>query len=90
VTETIGAQPPAAVSPAATAPTEQPAGRVPARGDRVERTRNGVTRRGRVFYADHLQLLVKWDDGSSSSLRVDKDEFKAVALAPRLHSQPVR
>jgi hypothetical protein len=90
VTETIGEQPPAAVSPAATAPTEAPGRRLPARGDRVERTRNGVTRRGRVFYADDLQLLVKWDDGSSSSVRVDKDEFKALALAPRLHTPPVR
>jgi hypothetical protein len=26
-------------------------------------------------------VLVKWDDGSSSSLRVDKDEFGAIRVA---------
>jgi hypothetical protein len=82
----MGAQPRAAVAPASTAPIEEAARRQPARGDRVERTRNGVTRRGRVFYADQLQMLVKWDDGSSSSLRVDKEEFRAVSLAERSRS----
>jgi len=84
VSETIRAQPPAAVPPPSTAPTPDVARSLPTRGDRVERTRNGVTRRGKVFYADHLQVLVKWDDGSSSSLRVDKGEFNAVSVPERL------
>ena len=45
-------------------------------GDRIELVRAGVTSRGRVHYADHLQVLVKWDDGRSSSLRVDRDRFR--------------
>jgi hypothetical protein len=28
-----------------------------------------------VHYADQLQVLVKWDDGSSSSLRVGRDRI---------------
>jgi len=44
--------------------------KIPKIGDRVERRRAGVARRGTVHYADELQILVKWDDGSSSSLRV--------------------
>jgi hypothetical protein len=47
-------------------------GRLPTMGEWVERLRNGVSLRGEVFYSDGLQLLVKWDDGSSSSLRLDK------------------
>jgi hypothetical protein len=84
VSETTHVQPPAAVPPPSTAPTQEAAHPLPTRGDRVERTRNGVTRRGKVFYADHLQVLVKWDDGSSSSLRVDKGEFNAVSVPERL------
>jgi len=30
--------------------------------------RSGIERSGTVQYSDHLQVLVKWDDGSSSSL----------------------
>jgi hypothetical protein len=81
VSETI--RQPTAAPPPPTAPTEEVSDRAPTRGDRVERTRNGVTRRGRVFYADHLQVLVKWDDGSSSSLRVDKGEFSAIRVSAR-------
>ena len=29
----------------------------------------GVRVRGTVFYSDQLQILVKWDDGRSESLR---------------------
>ena len=41
------------------------------RGDRIELidARLGVHVRGTVFYADQLQLLVKWDDGRSESIR---------------------
>jgi len=35
----------------------------------------GVVRHGYVWYADELQVLVKWDDGSSSSLRVGRDRI---------------
>jgi hypothetical protein len=51
---------------------------VPMKGEKVERVRNGVTVRGKILYADELQVLVKWDDGSSSSLRVDKGELRSV------------
>jgi hypothetical protein len=51
---------------------------VPAIGDRVDVRRMGVSMRGTVHYADGLQVLVKWDDGSSSSLRVGQDTFAIV------------
>jgi hypothetical protein len=43
----------------------------PNRGDRIELLplRMGVPVRGTVFYSDQLQMLVKWDDGRSESLR---------------------
>lgn len=44
----------------------------PSRGDRVEQTRHGSRRTGTVWYSDQLQLLVKWDDGRSSSIRRDE------------------
>jgi hypothetical protein len=52
--------------------------RLPMKGDKVERIRNGVTVRGKICYADELQVLVQWDNGSSSSLRVDKGELRSV------------
>jgi hypothetical protein len=48
---------------------------IPRKGERVEQTRCGVRRCGTVWYADGLQVLVKWDDGSSSSLRIGRDTF---------------
>ena len=42
---------------------------IPSKGDRVMQFRTGVSREGYVWYADELQVLVKWDDGASSSLR---------------------
>lgn len=44
------------------------------RGSRVAARRSGVIRYGRVWYVDGLQILVKWDDGRSSSLRVGRDD----------------
>jgi hypothetical protein len=41
----------------------------PDNGDRIELLRIGVRVRGTVFYADELQMLVKWDEGRSESVR---------------------
>ena len=49
--------------------------KIPDRGDQVEQRRMGVTRVGVVWYADELQVLVKWRDGRSSSLRPGRDQF---------------
>ena len=51
-------------------------GRAPRKGDRIEVRRSGVARKGTVQFVSDLQLLVKWDDGSSSGLRVDHDAFR--------------
>jgi hypothetical protein len=48
---------------------------VPSRGDHVVQRRTGVVRVGYVWYADQLQVLVKWQDGTSSSLRIGRDGF---------------
>jgi len=47
-------------------------GDIPSKGDRIEllQTQTGVHLRGTVFYSDQLQILVKWDNGRSQSLRV--------------------
>jgi hypothetical protein len=47
-------------------------------GDEISVVRTGVGRRGRVCYVDQLQVLVKWDDGGSSSLRVDHTPFQII------------
>lgn len=54
--------------------------RIPSRGDRIEllRPRLGVRMRGSVFYADPLQILIKWDDGRSQSLRVGTQLFRVI------------
>jgi hypothetical protein len=54
---------------------------VPHRGDRVEllRPRLGIRLRGKVFYADQLQVLVKWDDGRSESLRAGAQMFRILS-----------
>jgi hypothetical protein len=49
---------------------------IPSRGDRIELFRTGVTLRGQVWYADQLQILVKWDDGTSGSLRIGHESFR--------------
>jgi hypothetical protein len=56
---------------------------IPSKGDQVEQSRAGVTRLGYVWYADQLQALVKWEDGTSSSLRVGRDRFYVRATAER-------
>ena len=44
---------------------------IPSKGERIEllQRRLGLPVRGTVFYSDQLQILVKWDDGRSGSLR---------------------
>jgi len=53
---------------------------IPSKGDRIEllNSKFGVRMRGTVFYADQLQILVKWDDGGSSSLRVGRGQFRII------------
>ena len=54
--------------------------RIPSKGERIEllRPRMGVRVRGTVFYSDQLQILVKWDDGRSQSLRPEIDQFRII------------
>jgi hypothetical protein len=56
---------------------EEPSG-IPSKGDRIEllRTRMGVRLTGTVYYSDQLQILVKWDNGLSQSLRVGVDPYR--------------
>jgi hypothetical protein len=53
-------------------------GSVPSKGDRVERRHptTGIRTQGTVQYVDDLQILVKWDDGRSESLRPGTDAFR--------------
>jgi hypothetical protein len=46
---------------------------IPRKGDRIELLLSplGVSSRGTVYYVGDLQILVKWDDGRSESLRPD-------------------
>ena len=48
---------------------------IPSKGDRIEHRRLGVLSAGYVWYADQLQVLVKWDNGKSSSLRIGRDAY---------------
>jgi len=51
--------------------SDEGSGRIPVRGDRIEllQPRTGIRVRGTVFHVDQVQILVKWDDGRSESLR---------------------
>jgi hypothetical protein len=62
---------------------------IPSNGERLEFRRLGLILRGTVMYADQVQVLVKWDNCRSSSLRVGVDDLDAIyaevssnALAP--------
>jgi hypothetical protein len=55
---------------------------IPVIGDRVERRVAGISQYGTVHYADQLQVLIKWDDGSSSSLRIGIHRFRVLGHAP--------
>jgi hypothetical protein len=56
----------------------RPSELIPRRHERVERSRLGVLERGTVFYSDQLQILVKWDNGRSQSLRPGRDRFRVI------------
>jgi len=53
---------------------------IPSKGERIElvRTQTGVRLRGTVFYSDQIQILVKWDNGRSQSLRPGTDAFRII------------
>ena len=53
-------------------------GGIPSKGDRIQllRTQTGIHLSGTVYYSDQLQILVKWDNGSSQSLRVGVDLYR--------------
>lgn len=53
---------------------------IPSKGDRIEllSTHMGVRLRGTVYYSDQLQILVKWDNGRSQSLRPGVDRYRVI------------
>ncbi len=55
--------------------------RIPNKGERIEllRRQMGVRLRGTVFYSDHVQILVKWDNGRSQNLRPGVDRFRIIS-----------
>jgi len=48
---------------------------IPSKGERLELRKLGLILRGTVMYADQVQVLVKWDNGRSSSLRAGVDDL---------------
>ena len=51
----------------------------PSKGDRIELDRPlGIRVRGTVYYSDRHQVLVKWDNGRSQSLRPGVDRFRLI------------
>ena len=51
---------------------------IPSKGERLERRELGLTLRGTVLYVDRVQVLVKWDNGRSSSLRLGVDDLDMI------------
>jgi len=45
---------------------------VPVIGDRIEMTRGDTTLRGVVEHAENDCVLVRWDEGGASTIRVDR------------------
>jgi hypothetical protein len=60
--------------------SEYESAQIPSKGDRIELIDPtlGVRLRGTVYYSDHLQVLVKWDNGRSQSLRPGVDRFRLI------------
>jgi hypothetical protein len=53
--------------------------------------RFGVQRTGTVWYSDQLQVLVRWDEGTSSSLRLGSEELYVLrASEPEAVREPPR
>ena len=57
---------------------------IPSKGESLELRKLGLILRGTVMYADQLQVLVKWDNGRSSSLRVGVDDLDMIYAEARL------
>ena len=53
---------------------------IPSKGDRIEllSPQTGVRIRGTVFYSDQIQILVKWDNGRSQSLKPAVDHYRII------------
>ena len=53
---------------------------IPRKGDRIELVlpRLGVSLRGTVYYVGDLQILVKWDDGRSPSVKPGIDRYRII------------
>lgn len=51
---------------------------IPSRGERIAQVRCGVQRIGTVWYSDQLQMLVRWDEGRSSSLSLTSEDLYVV------------
>jgi hypothetical protein len=62
------------------APRNQKGPEIPGKGDRIElrRPATGVRIRGTVHYSDQLQILVKWDDGRSQSVKPGIDRYRII------------
>jgi len=59
-------------------PSSKRSNYIPSKGERLERRDLGLIVRGTVLYADQVQVLVKWDNGRSSSLRVGVDDLNVI------------
>ena len=59
---------------------------IPSKGERMELRKPGLILRGTVMYADQVQVLVKWDNGRSSSLRAGVDDLDATYAEVTSHA----
>ena len=59
---------------------------IPSKGERMELRKLGLILRGTVMYADQVQVLVKWDNGRSSSLRAGVDDLDATYAEVTSHA----
>jgi hypothetical protein len=47
-------------------------------GSSCDAPQTGFRIRGTVHYSDHLQILVKWDDGRSQSVKPGIDRYRII------------